>query len=537
MDTVMKDRIFAKAVSNIVKRSERQEDISLLRDSFVDDVGAYDQIDNNENQIIYGRRGTGKTHLLKVLQADKEQQPETLAIYIDIRNLGSTNQFTDRDRPVSLRCYGLIKDLLGEMHNSILEYASTLDAATTSLAFEQLNNLAETITQVVLQEQEVQISRSEQIERLSSDEASISLQPKNIDIKVGGKDEAKTGSQSGTSVTAKPSYSFVIPDISSKLRRILDGIGIKRFYVFVDEWSTIDSDLQPYFAEFLKRAFLPSPKFILKIAALEYRSKFFIKDEGSSITGFELGGDIAADVNLDDYYVFDKNPSLVSETFGKVLFNHINAQLEEAYLEKKYGIDSWERFVSSFFTSNITFSELVRAAEGVARDLINIFNLSYFGAKNSLEKIDVKTIEQAARNWYQQDKESNLSEKQSYVMNRIVDDVIGHRKARSFLLEQQHAKDEMIRALFDARVIHLMQKGYSDQDTPGVRFDIYSLDYGTYVHLKRTSSQPELKLIFFDDPEEEPITEDRIVPFDDKRSIRRVILTKDILDRAARIPR
>jgi hypothetical protein len=70
----------------------------------------------------------------------------------------------------------------------------------------------------------------------------------------------------------------------------------------------------------------------------------------------------------------------------------------------------------------------------------------------------------------------------------------------------------------------LVQRGYADKDKPGVRYNIYTLDYGTYVDLMNTSRKPELGFDIVDDEQQE-----YIVPFDDRRSIRRIILTSDIL--------
>jgi len=119
-----------------------------------------------------------------------------------------------------------------------------------------------------------------------------------------------------------------------------------------------------------------------------------------------------------------------------------------------------------------------------------------------------------------------LDEELAAVLERIVEEVIGHRRARSFLLPRELEKHEVIQKLFDARVLHLMQRGYADKDNPGVRYNIYTLDYGTYVDLLNTNSQPELNLITI----ENEVPEDFVVPFDDKRSIRRIILTKDTLN-------
>ncbi|MGB7199582.1 MAG: hypothetical protein WBG23_14830, partial [Acidobacteriaceae bacterium] len=80
--------------------------------------------------------------------------------------------------------------------------------------------------------------------------------------------------------------------------------------------------------------------------------------------------------------------------------------------------------------------------------------------------------------------------------------------------------------LFDLRVLHLVQRGYADKEKPGVRYNIYALDYGTYVDLMNTSRKPEMGF------EETQASDEKeyVVPFDDKRSIRRIILTESILE-------
>jgi hypothetical protein len=61
-----------------------------------------------------------------------------------------------------------------------------------------------------------------------------------------------------------------------------------------------------------------------------------------------------------------------------------------------------------------------------------------------------------------------------------------------------------------------------------VRYNIYTLDYGTYVDLLNTSRKPDLGF----DQNTEGSEEAYVVPFDDKRSIRRIILTADFLSQA-----
>ncbi|HYL46489.1 MAG TPA: hypothetical protein VEU52_05645, partial [Candidatus Limnocylindrales bacterium] len=270
---------------------------------------------------------------------------------------------------------------------------------------------------------------------------------------------------------------------------------------------------------------LPLPQVTVKIASLEHRSVFRITGTHGLI-GFELGADISAGIDIDDYYVFDRNPERITEAFGDMLVRHIRNELPPNYLENHLGVRNSKDLGSKLFTERAVFQELVRASEGVARDLINIFITAYFSAhRKGTEKIERGSVLEGARQWFEQDKEGNLDDHLRNVLRRITDEVIGKRRARSFLLPRELGDHPIVQKLFDLRVLHLVQRGYADKDRPGVRYSIYSLDYGTYVDLMNTSKRPDLGFTII---ETQP-GEDFVVPFDDKRSIRRIILTEGIL--------
>ena len=63
------------------------------------------------------------------------------------------------------------------------------------------------------------------------------------------------------------------------------------------------------------------------------------------------------------------------------------------------------------------------------------------------------------------------------LLHWIVDKVIAHRRARAFLLKS-NVRHELIDALFDARLLHVMKRSISGQEEPGARYDAYKLDYG-----------------------------------------------------------
>jgi len=80
------------AFLRIAKRAERQDD-EVLQKTFVDFGSVFTALSSVDHQIVFGRRGTGKTHLLTVLRQTKRASGE-LAIQIDMRNLGSARVCT-----------------------------------------------------------------------------------------------------------------------------------------------------------------------------------------------------------------------------------------------------------------------------------------------------------------------------------------------------------------------------------------------------------------------------------------------------------
>jgi len=87
-----------KALIGFDKRAERSSD-EILEATFVDSAPHFDLLSSKNNQVIYGRRGTGKTHALKYLARYVEKTNER-PIYIDLRSVGSNGSiYSDGSRP------------------------------------------------------------------------------------------------------------------------------------------------------------------------------------------------------------------------------------------------------------------------------------------------------------------------------------------------------------------------------------------------------------------------------------------------------
>jgi len=111
----------------------------------------------------------------------------------------------------------------------------------------------------------------------------------------------------------------------------------------------------------------------------------------------------------------------------------------------------------------------------------------------------------------------------SDLLQTIIEEVIGGRRARAFLFSS-YQRDSRIEQLFDSRLLHVLKKNVSSHDQPGVRYDVYKIDYGCYVELMNTASMPQ-GLFQLEDEDDNYVE----VPRDDYRSIRRAILVLDPL--------
>jgi hypothetical protein len=531
MAGLVEDRTLQQAVSRVIQRAERQQDLDRLAATFVD-PGITVQLDNDNHQIVYGRRGTGKTHVLKVVQLGSGALDNHMAVYVDMRVLGSSQIYEDVERPMHVRVNSLLRDVLEAVEDALLEHATAPKSGAQKPVLERLEVLGAAIRRSVLVDEAVkeQAAESQQAERSAKASAKLAADGvPGLSVEAGGK--RSHGAQTSLEVEGRRLQSINFQDVGGALEAVVAALGLDRLVLLLDEWTAVPLDLQPLLAEFLKRAVMPHANITVKIASIEYRSNFAQELERNNVVGFEMGADISSVLELDDYYVYDRSPEKTTETFEKLLYRHIKAEADQLagddVLRKHYNVADPESFRRRLFASPEAFTQLVRAGEGVSRDFINIFSSAFFNAlRRSRASVDLQAVRESARDWYEKDKATNIDEAQGAVLRRITNQVIGEKRARSFLLEKALEQHDTIRALFDLRILHLVRRGYADKDNPGVRYNIYTLDYGTYVDLMGTKKAP------IEDPAaaESVSAADVVVPFDDMKSIRRIILRREHLE-------
>lgn len=514
-----------KALLKLSKRAEKYTSQQLV-ESFVDVGPLFTLLSNSDNQVIFGRRGTGKTHVLTYLNTHLIDKGTT-AVQIDMRTIGSTGGiYSDTQLSISERATRLLSDTLCAIHDGILEQVIEDEKGLYDLSAlaSNLDRIAEQSTSIVIEgDIEQESGRGEKSSSTAKESIFSKLTATNVEINVAlektSNSEASVQQRSLRKGTEKIRIHFA--SVYNEFDRLVSKLPSSELWILIDEWSEVPLDLQPFLADLLRRTLYPVEGVTVKIAAIEQRCNFrrHNQHDGSYI-GIEIGADASASLNLDEFMVFDNDESKAKDFFGNMLFKHVSSLDKDEFNPVK--ITTKSRFINDVFTQMSAFEEFVRSSEGVPRDAINIIGLA---AQKALDKqISIPITRDAARNWYHRSKHKAISSRPEALnlLEWIINEVIGQRQAKGFLLSS-NAKDELVDYLFDNRILHLLKTGVSAQLIPGKRFNVYCLDYGCYVDLLTTKNAP-LGLL---SDEGESGTEYIDVPKTDFRSIRNAILDLD----------
>lgn len=190
------------------------------------DCGVSVQLENANNQILYGRRGTGKTHVLKVVLRAAEAQQDQLAIYVDMRNLGSSSIYEDAGRPMHVRVASLLRDVLAEVENALLDWATDPAHEPSGPIFERLNDFSEAITRSVMQPDTVTVEGETSSEASREDSGRLRLDGPKLSLEIGGTAEARSGARSRVVQRGRPLDKVLFQEISTALAQSIEAAGI-----------------------------------------------------------------------------------------------------------------------------------------------------------------------------------------------------------------------------------------------------------------------------------------------------------------------
>lgn len=494
----------------------RSEQHGNYLDLFVD-TGHLQLLRNPDWQVIYGRRGTGKTFLLGVLQEEAARslaESRIMSVFVTAQDCLVSP--VGREVPDTIRALGYVQTFIELLTARVLDSVDRLvaDSSFLNAVIGRRHHLLDRILQLqydlleaaqegtpVLAYASYEVKHSG--ERMSRKSGSAAM---GVGAKVGPNGQSMTAaaalaverSSSSSSHVAAQYEAGAVPRfavVRRKLIELLQILKIRHLNILIDEWSTLDPTgslmTQPLFAEYIKRSFAGSPLISVKIATNRYQTRFSNRGSGSNYTGLEVGADVFDAVNLDRVIL---NSCDLESFFELLLYKrllHRERSLE--VFETRNSGHPDEQFVLSIFRDRRTFAELVRGSEGIPRNFLILVN-----------DLVRRHAHRADRQWSMADVQRCIRERSldgqydieyhseaSQLLSQGIREAVLNTGSRLFLVDRA-AKDGFDRALtelLEKRIIH----EYPRLEVPSrIRSThlAFVVDYGLWLDWKRDSSRP-----------------------------------------------
>jgi len=307
----------------VAQLATRAEDLTDLYGTFVETIYP-EKMQARAKQIINGRRGAGKTHLLRRVEGRlRETFAETgiLPVYVNGSDLSQEINIVSSDpATVALAIY---VQLMQHVAASIRTFVADLNQANFWDRFlaggksqqERLaNGIAEALGEILTSGQVRRLPAGEVSDESktlletsvnSSTGASIKLDPRTVGWTIKAGTTAEKNAKSSSIITRKISGEIILPfaQVSHQLRLLLELLDNASIHILFDEWSDIDKDpqVQPYLAEMLRKTAKSVPGMYLKLACIPGRTLLAtpVTEAPRNPIGLEEGDDIHADVDLD----------------------------------------------------------------------------------------------------------------------------------------------------------------------------------------------------------------------------------------------
>jgi len=490
----------------------RAESLSDATSAFTPTV-FLDALLQPKDQIVYGRRGTGKTHLFRRLLAEYDpkdfEQHRTIAVYIDASEFNADTYGTESlPKIIALDIFGqLVKRMAGELSTflttrldpSRLERTlGTGKAKQLTIVRQQaslLSELVETGKVHYLPLGEASQTTKSLHETATDAKAGVSVNLTDLHafgVKLGASADAARSASKSSLHTLTISGRLYLPftEIAKAFREWLESVSAEHLVVMIDEWSAIDFDAQPYLAHLLKRirqsSSSPVSKVHLKLGCIPIRTQLSLRQESSPIPiGLEEGDDIYPDADLDRAVYFDRQDNMSLVFLQDILQRHAAQSL--TWVGSLEPLAFTEFIRSSVFASDLVFSELCWASAGVPRDFLDMMSKATRAkVTRSAEKITFRDVREVVRPVY----EARVKDipAQSIMLNKEVyrKIVFPNRSFAEFLLSDELAQTPDVSTLWAERLWHLSPERFVDQET-GNTYQRYRIDYGMYVDLVRSS--------------------------------------------------
>jgi hypothetical protein len=241
---------------NEARQTSRKLQPEYLVKSFVDVGPTYTLLYSTDNQIMFSRRGNGKTHFLAIINNEITSR-NVISVSIDMRLIGFIGGiFSDLNLPLIERATRLLSDTLCVIHEIILDYVLDKNLENTSDLVELLNDFIEQATALNIEGvSEDETGQSSQSGRTVSSKVGVS--EKGVSADLSALDKTSSNNTSRSKTVGKKVLRIHFKTITKLLNKIVSKLTNKKLWILIDEWSETSLKLQPYLAELLRRILYP----------------------------------------------------------------------------------------------------------------------------------------------------------------------------------------------------------------------------------------------------------------------------------------
>jgi len=480
----------------------RAEQHGNYGDLFVD-THQLELLRNPDWQVIFGRRGTGKTFLLGMLAEEGKRARDVLTINLTAQDFLVSPVSARVSDHVRAHAYfqTFLELMLGKLAGAVESWIRA-QRVTKARAVARMEDLVLELLQ--LAEDGRPVRAFDSVEWTSTDsEDSHKRRGRDIDARIdigsnrlGGRITGGFGRGSGSSADSERSRirrGEPVPrygEVRQKLGDVVELLDFAQVNIQIDEWSVLDDSattaIQPEFAELLKRTLAGIPRVSVKIATNRYQTRLNNRGSSERYRGLEVDADIFVATNLDRALHGIDDLSSFYETLLFRRMRHVERGL--AVFDPYQQDQPDPEFLLAMFRDRSAFEQLVKGAEGNPRDFLLMFKrLARYVSYKLDSPWTTATVMQIVReSSIEGQDEIEYESVANTLLTGAVKEVVTTTRSRFFaVIRDDFGRfEDALDELLEKRLIHEFPREDLPPETRD-RFRGYLVDYGLWLDWER----------------------------------------------------
>lgn len=426
---------------------------------YLDPKGHIERLGSKQNQVVYGRRGSGKSLLLKSLRKNTDSRFCITVNLDDFKDISFPDSIIQVLRIV-------IKQMRSKVQNSYSWYELEKGFEARKISKDLKNYLNALNERLNNPDQFEEATRTKKGSKASGEASGGYGGTK-------GKVGAEITEEHEASRTIKISKLNILRNELTDFKELIErttNFLDQDIFLILDDFYFIRKSDQPFFADFFHRV-SKNTRLYLKIATIKHRSTLYI--HGETYIGMEIRHD-GQSLNLD--YSLENFNAMVN--FMKDLLYYVN---DKVGVTLNY---------DNLFSQN-GFRFLCLASGGVPRDFfatfISLGNKVINGEKSITKPMVIETSIEDLPYKLEAFKTDSLDEKEilEHYLQYIQNEIITEKKWNAFLLSNSEVIrysqiNQAIKELVDLRLLHIANSNTSSAPSDGLRYSAFIVDVGLF---------------------------------------------------------